>query len=520
MSNNDSTPQKQTRKSFFKKAGAATLTLTGFPYVVSKGSTPYMNLKPESPQSTGSDRLNLASYSENITFNVPSDFSNLKEAMEALSTSKPRLGVRITINLETGYVLKHQIHVDGLDLSYITITSEDEIVTVSREAMTDRFAEDVVNQATVDDYDDPDMVQFVNRPVFGGDNGARLPVIDVLFQMDTSGTEYKGRTGFTALNGSIINIRPYKGINNCADTALIANQGSVISAVRGQFRNAGYERDASDREGSPNGVFLSGLLVFRSSNVVVRHADFSGAAADGVYMGSESVCDARGADFSYAGRFGCHVYGGGRLNIHGSKVMSAGNNNVVVYDNVEIGMRNAEISHATNTNVFGGNGCTIGATRSLITDAGSHNIRLENGCNIDLGFAQVRRSGEDNIHVSESKVTGVKVEATDAASVSIWSRASTVHLRECTISSDDIGILSEKSDIDLHQAVLTTAGPVMIARRGTTINAHGADITSEAGWAEVTEGSQIVLTSTDTVVGNTNVSSFNSIDGNNGIIWK
>jgi len=99
------------------------------------------------------------------------NYATLNAALEALSMKYPQYkaaGVRVTLQLVSGYIMTEQVLVDAVDLGWITITSVDAEVTIDRASLTVAFE------------------GFY--PAFGVKGGGRLPVIGALFSMNTMGT--------------------------------------------------------------------------------------------------------------------------------------------------------------------------------------------------------------------------------------------------------------------------------------------------------------------------------------------
>ncbi|WP_143189914.1 right-handed parallel beta-helix repeat-containing protein, partial [Corynebacterium diphtheriae] len=231
-----------------------------------------------------------------VTVGENGDFTRLSAAIEYLSNKLALFvndGVKAEINLLSGYVLDEQILIRGLDLGFITITSEDEQVTIARSALTTPFL--------VNDLDN----EF---PAIGGGENAVLPVIDVLFYMNEWGVGTNRHGIFVADNSSVF-VKPNKGCINAGGSGLYAINGARATAYEGIFDDAKN----------------AGVRCFRGSWMSVRRASIRNAGQSGAYLGSSSVVEALGADFSGAGQYGAWVYAGGRLNCRDGDLSNAGN---------------------------------------------------------------------------------------------------------------------------------------------------------------------------------------------------
>src|SRR5699024_79626 len=126
------------------------------------------------------------------------------------------------------FVLGEQVFVDGIDLSYITITSEDDMVVISRQSMTEQF--------TLANADNDGAAELY--PAFAAKNSASLPNFDVLFDMSTSGTS-TNRHCFVIADNSSVFIHPKKGCINAGGVGLYAINGSRAVSYEGNYEGSG-----------------------------------------------------------------------------------------------------------------------------------------------------------------------------------------------------------------------------------------------------------------------------------------
>ncbi|MCE9890910.1 phage tail protein [Kluyvera intermedia] len=151
--------------------------------------------------------------SQVVTVGLGGDFSSLSEAIYSVSEmryvlSKGNTG--ISVELLPGFILKEQIVIDFADLSFITITSKD-VVKIDRLALT----------LPIGDY----------YPALCARNGAKFPVVDVLFDMQRNGEEQdKSVAIFASGAGSSVKVNADKGCINSFGAGLIASHGAVFDA--------------------------------------------------------------------------------------------------------------------------------------------------------------------------------------------------------------------------------------------------------------------------------------------------
>ena len=190
-----------------------------------------------------------------VTVGVGGDFPTINAAILHLSRFTPDLGVTAEVELMSGFMMKEQLIVEGLDLGWITITGVDAETVVNSASLTRHIAADL-------DWDD--------TPAFGVINGT-LPTIGQLFIF---GGEFAGvynlKTGVMALSLGRANILPGCGVKE-AWTCFSAAEGSTINA------HGAIARD------SPAFAFNA----YAGSTINAMGADASGALSYGfsVYQG-------------------------------------------------------------------------------------------------------------------------------------------------------------------------------------------------------------------------------------------
>lgn len=181
-----------------------------------------------------------------------------------------------TINLLSGFVMSEQVLVEGLDLSWITITGVDAETTIARSALTKRFSTSYY-------------------PAFGTNRGT-LPVIDQLFNMDTSGSDHH-RVGVLCHFGRCY-IMSACGVKNAGCECIHAENGSIVNA---------YGADAS-------GAGSAGIYAVNGSIINASDANASGAGDYGIVASRGSIINAKSADASGAGSYGIYVASGSIIN--------------------------------------------------------------------------------------------------------------------------------------------------------------------------------------------------------------
>lgn len=148
------------------------------------------------------------------------DFPTINDALEnivALYYPKYIEGncPRVTIKLLPGFIMAEQVLVESLDLSWITITSDEPETLIVRSALT---------------IPGPSG-NIASYPAFGAYNGGFLPIIGQLFNMDSSssGVQSSYTYGVFAFNNSRAIVLPDCGIKHSMRNIYAIN-GSIVHA--------------------------------------------------------------------------------------------------------------------------------------------------------------------------------------------------------------------------------------------------------------------------------------------------
>lgn len=191
-----------------------------------------------------------------VTVGSTGDYTTINDAIESLTKMYPlykSTGVRATINLLAGFIMSEQVFVDGLDLSWITIEGVDAETTISRSSLMNIL---------IDRY-----------PAFGAIHGGKLPIINQLFSMNTSGVGSE-RDGIYCNFASSAIILSNGGIKNAGGMAIRAVNSSLVEATQTIFTGSS-----------------SGLYALRNSSINASFAEVypgSGAGTVGSYVKVES----------------------------------------------------------------------------------------------------------------------------------------------------------------------------------------------------------------------------------------
>lgn len=298
------------------------------------------------------------------------DFTSINNALKALSARRPRYapnGVVVTLTLGSGFEMAEQVLVYGIDLSWITLTSEEDEVTISRDALIESFT-------TSDDV----WTGADHFPAFGARDGAKLPVLDVLFSMDTSGSS-SNRHGILLINDAHAIVRPGAGIKNAGGTGAYVINESSLSADGAIFDGAldrgiwgRWGCNVSFNQGSAVGVGWTAFAI-QSGHGSCVSADLRNAGHYGVRSRRSSIVEAQGADVSGSAGHGCNCNEASLLNFREGTAVGCG-----VTDSEQA--------------ILATEGSQVNAMLATVTGAGT-NALLARGAYIDFRGGEASSAG-------------------------------------------------------------------------------------------------------------------------------
>ena len=295
-----------------------------------------------------------------ITVGASGDYSNLSDALKEASTYYGQYvsgGAKIEINLLSGFVLAEQIFVVEKDLSFIEITSVDSVVTITRSAITQTLS--ITNW--VSNY----------TPVFTAMRNGKLPVINCLFNMDSTGTPTGKRVGIFLHENSSGIVTRTNGITNC-DGRGVEVSGSLFYGRESNFSgslDAAYRISngsmanirGSNGSGSVRGLYAT------SAMVVAIDSNFSGCSEYAIYATGASVVHA--ADTA-----------AGTANYSNSGI-----HNLLTEDGSLINIQNADLSDATTNAIDARSGSIVIAIGADLSGFGGKDISISENATVNRG---------------------------------------------------------------------------------------------------------------------------------------
>ncbi|ATQ56206.1 hypothetical protein [Paracoccus yeei] len=189
------------------------------------------------------DRLDLLALKAAavVTVGAGGDYATINAALAALSERRPAYvngGFTAEVRLRSGFIMREQVVVRGVNLGWIRITSVDTEVQIDRSYLTTQ-------------------INTGNYPAFAAGGGGYLPIIDALFTMTSAGTA-AGRHGIYVYDGGGVTVSTGKGIKSAGGHGVLAQTSAVVAANGADFRNALGVGAAM--QGGTRGAFQAAVL--------------------------------------------------------------------------------------------------------------------------------------------------------------------------------------------------------------------------------------------------------------------
>ena len=156
-----------------------------------------------------------------VTVGPGGQYATINAALAALSDRRPSYvpgGFVAEVRLLAGFIMAEQVLVNGINLGWITITSEAAEVQIDRSVLINEMADG-------------------HYPVFGGRNAGALPTIGVLFAMTETGVA-AGRHGISLQAGASGRVLAGAGVRNAGDCGAVVYKAASLDAAGAIFSQA------------------------------------------------------------------------------------------------------------------------------------------------------------------------------------------------------------------------------------------------------------------------------------------
>ncbi|MFM2599845.1 right-handed parallel beta-helix repeat-containing protein [Vibrio fortis] len=280
------------------------------------------------------------------TIGVGGDYATLREAIEYYSTTKPiskATGATtytggVILKILTGTVLGEQILLGpGSDLSFIRIDATDPVVYIDHTKI---------------------LHSFEGRfPIFGASRGAKLPVINTLFEYQPGGDGNKDGI-LVSGPGTTAYVYAGKGVRNAPGNGLYALNCAVVHAASADFSNAKnmgvyalYNTTINFSNGVANDCGIHGVYAHRGSTVMAERVEANRAGQNGLFASDGSSVFGYAASVNDAGLIGCQAREASFVNFTLGKANGAGDKGIYAYGGCIIQAHTAEAKDAGNAGV-------------------------------------------------------------------------------------------------------------------------------------------------------------------------
>lgn len=435
------------------------------------------------------------------TVNIPSNYATLQEAFDAESHWNISAGAVIFVNIETGHALTDGLNLTAGNYGHFRIVSVD--------------AEVLLDASWPADTD-----------VIRGSN-CRMPVLDCLI----SGGGTKGQHGYVANQNSAGRVSPGAGVRNLgeidsvglwvADASAVDADGTIFNdnpmnviVEKGSTLSANDSPSPADFSGA-TGVSggNNGVKVDAASQASLINADMSGyQGAGSALRATESIIDASGANLSNVpSGHGCNLSGGVVINLTNANIsnVSGVGKSAIFAQRALVAAVNTNLDGAGGSAILARNGSQVDASGASIDNAGDHGVEAD-GARVNVTDANIVNATRDGINaIGAATVAARNVTITTPGERAIYAYGSSdVEAGGAIISGSVLrSVFADTlARINVTDGSVTThpAGFALAIANGSVITANGCTTDNSPPTPNVVD---------------TNVSAFNTIETNRGIIW-
>lgn len=219
-----------------------------------------------------------------VTVGYGGQYSTINAALEDLSGQRLAYvpgGVRATVRLLPGFVMREQVLVSGINLGWVEIVADDAEVLIDRAYLTQLLA--------------------VYYPAFAAANGGVAPKLSALFTMMATGPA-TDRVGVLVWAGGMAVVSAGAGVKSAGSTGVLVSGNGEISANNAIFSGAGAHGAhlAGSVSGSLHGIIVAGaadrgIFATHGAQVNAVQADCTGCANGGIQATRAATISAIGA---------------------------------------------------------------------------------------------------------------------------------------------------------------------------------------------------------------------------------
>lgn len=381
---------------------------------------------------------------DKITFYVPRDFNTLQESIDFVR--KIRNGVDTEIIMQKGFRPSKGISLEGHDLGHVTLSSEDEVVTVADD-FTGEFMKIYKSRAPILNT----LIDMKDKGTYG------------LWVSTSSSAVINSQCGCINSGGVGVYVRTstvtgaYSNFSGSNDRGLWATRGSKVSfpasnfsGIKGGRVGAYISRstiaDLSDINISNANVEYTTVQSLRS-HVTLLGANLRNAKNDGVFASGVGFVALRGADVTNCGGVAIKSTNGSRVdlgvdtNLSNAKInaisitrgasVSGSNINarnckgtaVTMTENSTLSAPNMDVSNAQGDGIYMEYSCTASVHHLRAYDVTDNALSLIYGCDAEARQSDIRRAGKTGALIEEgSRLMGNGMGVLDCVSNGVSTR--------------------------------------------------------------------------------------------------
>jgi len=289
--------------------------------VATVGATAGTNLRDSAASLIGDPDIlnsyNVLTSAVTVTVGSGGDYSTINAALTGLTTQFPTYqstAARATINILSGTQITEQVIVDGIDLSWVTITSVD--ATVTENISTLSGVSSVFSSSTY-------------YPIIAAINGGKFPILKI--KISTS-SEFANKCGVLCSGGGsqVEFARGDYGVIRSTTPSIVvygvfADGGGVVVGALTKIQN-----------------FYFNILADMGSSVYLQQPNLDGATSSALIARTGSKIVADGASIDNAGLFAVASTSGSQMSIINSTIDSPTDNAVrsdaglIIAENVSV----------------------------------------------------------------------------------------------------------------------------------------------------------------------------------------
>lgn len=317
-----------------------------------------------------------------VTVGTGGDYASINAALSALSRKHIALAappIVATVRLLSGFVMREQVLVHGINLGWIVIEAEDAVVPIDTSVLIDNIQ----------------PIYGINaKPAFGVIQGGTGPRIGCKFDLQrqlTGDTDPDKYGLFVSGPGSACHVMNFtRGFINAPGAGIYANRHGMINAYGADVSGAGtygvyanratinchnivanncgsygiaalYNARISASGGFANNAGLYGCYANYGGQIMFQSGQANDAGTYGIYADGASTIDAPEAQANNAGSRGIFASGASTINARAASATGAGSRGVMAINSSRISFENGDATGATDYGVIASSGSTINA---------------------------------------------------------------------------------------------------------------------------------------------------------------